>query len=78
MLSSKIFALQSTFLGLRSASTIKAYTEALVRLGVISMRSDHKNNKRQLGFKIIRPKSYYCDPKPDDPKDGGDSDKLLI
>lgn len=65
-----------SFLGLRSASTIKAYTEALVRLGVISMRSDHKNNKRQLGFKILRPKSYYVDPKPDDPTEGGESDKL--
>jgi hypothetical protein len=50
------------FLGLRSASTIKAYTEALVRLGVISMRSDHKNNKRQLGFKIFARKATMLRP----------------
>ncbi|MBK6912133.1 MAG: hypothetical protein IPH10_14590 [bacterium] len=58
-----------SFLGLRSASTIKAYTEALIRMGVISMRSDSKNNKRQLGFKILRPKSHYADQSPDDPLD---------
>ncbi|MBK6912116.1 MAG: hypothetical protein IPH10_14505 [bacterium] len=64
------------FLGLRSTSTIKAYTEALVRMGVISMRSDHKNNKQQLGFKILRPKSYYVDPKTDDQAKSEESDNL--
>ncbi|RPH96560.1 hypothetical protein EHM69_00985 [candidate division KSB1 bacterium] len=48
-----------TFLSLRSASTVKAYTEALCRLGVISMRSDYRNNKQQLGYKILRSKDYY-------------------
>jgi len=64
-----------SFLGLRSASTIKAYTEALVRMGVISMRSDYKNNKRQLGFKIHRPKSYYADQNSGEPTDSEESGK---
>ncbi|MBK8129523.1 MAG: hypothetical protein IPK53_11700 [bacterium] len=65
-----------SFLGLRSASTTKAYTEALVRMGVISMRGDFRNNKRQLGFKILRPKSHYADQSPDDPSMSEESDKL--
>jgi hypothetical protein len=42
------------YFGLKGASTIKTYTEALHRLGVISMRSDYRNNKQQLGYKILR------------------------
>jgi hypothetical protein len=66
------------FLGLRSANTIKAYTDALARMGVISMRGDFRNNKRQLGFQILRPKSYYAGSNSSDPTESEGSDKLPV
>jgi hypothetical protein len=47
------------FLDLRSGSTIRAYTDALYRMKVISAHSDYRNNKQQLGYKILRNKDYY-------------------
>jgi hypothetical protein len=47
------------FMELRSGNNVKAYTEALGRAGVISLRSDYRNNRQQLGYKILRPKSFY-------------------
>lgn len=44
------------YLGLKGASTIKSYTEALGRMGIISMRSDYKNRDMQLGYKILAKK----------------------
>ncbi len=58
------------YLDLRSGSTIKAYTEALGRAKVISMRSDYRNNKQQLGYKILRKKDFYSSASLPDPGTG--------
>jgi len=46
-------------LRLKASRDMKAYTNALVRMKVISPESDHRTNKVRLGHKILRSRSEY-------------------